>query len=88
LETDLRGRWRRGITYAQFQQNVLQQGAPLLSRNGYSDYMCFQRAASFSLGALLAHLKAVHEADLHLKSSAGEPRLVMEKLIFAMCLRS
>jgi DNA polymerase III subunit delta len=88
LETDLRGRWRRGITYAQFQQNVLQQGAPLLSRNGYADYMCFQRAASFSLGALLAHLKAVHEADLHLKSSAGEPRLVMEKLIFAMCLRS
>jgi DNA polymerase-3 subunit delta len=87
LETDLRGSWRRGMTYAQFQERVLQQGAPLLSRNGYADYMCFQRAASFSLGALRSYLKAVHEADLSLKSSGSQARTTMEKLILTMCAR-
>jgi DNA polymerase-3 subunit delta len=87
LETDLRGRWRRGMSYTQFQKDILDQGQPLLSRNGYADYMCLQRASTFSLAALVSHLKAVHDADLRLKSSIGQPRLIMETLIVAMCVR-
>jgi DNA polymerase-3 subunit delta len=87
LDTDLRGSWRRGMSYAQFQEKVLQQGAPPLSGNGYADYMCFQRAAGFSLGALCSYLKAVHDADLRLKSSGSQARTIMEKLIITMCAR-
>ena len=48
MDGEVRGRWKRGLTYQQFQQNVLNQGAPILTRNPYADYMCFQRADQFS----------------------------------------
>ncbi|HWP23527.1 MAG TPA: DNA polymerase III subunit delta [Candidatus Binatia bacterium] len=88
LDTDLAKRWRRGMSYAQFQQAVLRQGEPLLTRNPYADYMCFQRAERFSLDELRAWMESLFEADLRLKSSAGQPRLVMEKLVLDMCLGS
>ncbi len=88
LDGELRGRWKRGMSYQQFQQNVLTTGAPVLTRNPYGDYMCFQRADQFSLQELRAHLAGIHEADFRLKSAANNPRLVMEKLILSMCLGS
>jgi DNA polymerase III subunit delta len=88
LDGELRGRWKRGMTYQQFQQNVLTTGAPVLTRNPYGDYMCFQRADQFYLQELRAHLAGIHEADFRLKSAANNPRLVMEKLILSMCLGS
>ena len=86
MESDLRGRWRRGMTYAQFQQSVLGQGTPLLTRNPYADYMCFQRADDFSVGELHSHMEGIYEADMRLKSSGNTPRLVMERMILSMCL--
>ena len=86
LETQLRRVWKRGMTYQQFQQQVLEEGMPLLTRNAYADYMCFQRADYFALGELRAHMAAIHEADFRLKSSGSNPRLVMERLILGMCL--
>jgi DNA polymerase-3 subunit delta len=88
MDGEVRGRWKRGLTYQQFQQNVLGEGAPLLTRNPYADYMCFQRADQFSLGELRACLAGSYEADLLLKSTGNNPRLVMEKLILHMCLGS
>ena len=88
IEGDLRGLWKRGMTYPQFQQQVLSQGTPLLMRNPYADYMCFQRANNFALGELRSYLEAIYDADFRLKSSGSSPRLVMEKLILGMCLRS
>jgi DNA polymerase-3 subunit delta len=88
LDGALRGRWRRGMSYQQFQQNVLMTGAPVLTRNPYGDYMCCQRADQFSLQELRAHLAGIHEADFRLKSAANNPRLVMEKFILSMCLGS
>lgn len=87
LGTELARLWKRGMTYQQFQQNVLNNGAPLLTRNPYADYMCFQRAERFSLTELSAYMDGIFEADLRLKSSGSQPRLVMEKLILGMCLR-
>jgi DNA polymerase-3 subunit delta len=86
IDRELRGRWKRGLTYQQFQQNVLREGAPILTRNPYADYMCFQRADQFSLSELLACLASSYDADLLLKSAGNHPRLVMEKLILHMCL--
>jgi hypothetical protein len=88
LENELRGCWHRGMTYGQFQQSVLKQGVPMLTRNPYADYMCFQRADKFSMGALRRYIDVISEADFRLKSSGGKPRLVMERLILNMCLHS
>ena len=86
IDEELRTRWQRGLSYQQFQQNVLRDGAPLLTRNPYADYMCFQNADKFSLAELRSYLSDIHGADLCLKSSGPNPRLVMEKLILDMCL--
>jgi len=86
LASDLSKSWRRGMSYAQFQQFVLKQGTPLLTRNPYGDYMCLQRAERFSLTELSAFMERVFEADLRLKSSGSQPRIVMEKLVLEMCL--
>src|SRR5262245_63475374 len=88
MDGEVRGKWKRGLTYQQFQQNVLKEGAPILTRNPYADYMCFQRADQFSLGELRACLTSSYEADLRLKSTGNNPRLIMEKLVLNMCLGS
>jgi len=88
MDGEVRGKWKRGLTYQQFQQNVLKEGAPILTRNPYADYMCFQRADHFSLTDLRACLTSSYEADLRLKSTGNNPRLIMEKLILNMCLGS
>ena len=88
LGTELARLWKRGMTYQQFQQNVLNNGAPLLTRNPYADYMCFRRAERFSLSELSGYMDGLFEADLRLKSSGNQPRLVMEKLVLGMCLRA
>jgi DNA polymerase-3 subunit delta len=81
-----RGQWKRGLTYQQFQRAFLKEGAPLLTRNPYADYLCFQRADQFSLGELRACLSRVCDADLRLKSTGQNPRLVLERLILNTCL--
>jgi DNA polymerase-3 subunit delta len=86
LESDLRGRWKRGMTYKQFEQAIIEQRTTLLTRNPYADYLCFQRAETFSLPELLSHMRGIHDADLLLKSSGANPKLVMERLILQMCL--
>jgi len=86
MEGDLRGRWQRGMSYNQFQQAVLSGGMTLLTRNPYADYMCFQRAENFSLNELLSYVRGIHDADLRLKSSGNNPRLVLERLILHMCM--
>ncbi len=88
LDGELRGQWKRGLSYQQFQQHVLKEGAPLLTRNPYADYMCFQRADQFSPMELRACLASIHDADLRLKSTGNNPRLVMEKLVLSICLSS
>jgi hypothetical protein len=74
------------MSYQQFQHSVLQQGSPLLNRNPYADYLCFQRAENFSMEVLRSAMERIYEADLSLKSSAAMHRLVMERLIVGMCL--
>jgi hypothetical protein len=48
--------------------------------------MCIQRAERFAMPELLVHMESLFDADLRLKSSGVQPRLVMEKLILGMCL--
>ena len=87
LAHDLAKLWRRGMTYQQFQQTVLKQGKTVLGgRNPYGDYMTLQRAERFSLVELSSFMQRLFEADLRLKSSAAQPRIVLEKLFLEICL--
>ena len=74
------------MNYQQFQQSVLRQGKPLLTRNAYADYMCFQRAEHFSLDELRLCMEGLFDADLRLKSTGSQPRLVLEKWVLSICL--
>ena len=86
LESDLRSRWKRGMTYKQFEHEIVDQRTTLLTRSPYADYLCLQRAETFSLPELLSYMRGIHDADLRLKSSGANPKLVMERLILQMCL--
>jgi DNA polymerase-3 subunit delta len=86
LDGELHGRWRRGMSFTQFQQQIQPSGTPLLTRNPYGDYMCLLRADRFSMSQLCRYMDSLHDADLRLKSSGGNPRLVLERSIVSMCL--
>jgi DNA polymerase-3 subunit delta len=78
--------WRRGMSYTQFQQIALKQETPLLGRNPYANYMCFQRAERFSLAELRAFMEGLFDADLRLKSSGNAARIVLEELFLRICV--
>lgn len=86
MEGEMRERWSRNMSYAQFQKSVLQEGTPLLAGNPYANYMSFKGAENFTTQGLLNHLESIYQADIRLKSSANPPRMVMERLILEMCL--
>ncbi|MGH7930948.1 MAG: hypothetical protein ACREQV_24515, partial [Candidatus Binatia bacterium] len=86
LDGELRGHWGPGMSYPQFQRQVMPQGVPQLTRNSYADYMCLLRAERLSMAELRRYMNGIHDADLRLKSSGSNPRLVMERLILGMCL--
>jgi DNA polymerase-3 subunit delta len=87
LDGELAKVWRRGITFAQFQQKIISSGTELLGRSMFGDYLSFQRADRFSLGELSLFMRGVFEADIRLKSTAVDPRMVLEKLFLDFCLR-
>jgi DNA polymerase III subunit delta len=85
LDGELRGRWRRGMSYAQFQQVLAHATAPQLTRSSYGDYMCLLRVERLSLSELRRYMGGIHDADLRLKSSGNSARAVLERLILGMC---
>jgi hypothetical protein len=87
LDGELRGRWKRGMSYAQFQQHVVNSHeASGLARSAYGEYMCLLRAQQFSQPQLCQNLVAIHEADARLKSSVQTPHLTMERLVLRLCM--
>ena len=85
IEGEMRQRWSSGMSYPQFQKSVLQQGAPLVTRNPYGDYLSFQRAESFTARELLGYLGWIYQTDIRLKSAGKSPRVTMDRLILEMC---
>ncbi|MBI4526495.1 MAG: DNA polymerase III subunit delta [Deltaproteobacteria bacterium] len=85
IDGDLRRKWKRNMGFPEFKAMVLPGGSALLSQNAYGDYMVFQRAQSFSSRELFDIQERIYETDLHLKSTSASPRIVMERLILAMC---
>jgi DNA polymerase-3 subunit delta len=86
LDGELRGHWRSGMSYQQFQRHVSTQGAAQLTRNPYGDYMCLLRADRVSTAEVRHYLDSIYDADVRLKSSGNNPRIVLERLMLGMCL--
>ena len=85
LEGELHHQWKSGMSFAQFQRQVLKGGAPMLGRHPYGDYLLLQRAEVFSISELLQDLDWIRDADVRLKSTGTPPRMVLERLILQMC---
>ncbi len=87
MEGELRGRWRAGMSYPQFQQSLVRDGAAPLPGSPYFVYMSFKSAENFTLKGLARYLDLLYQTDLRLKSSGHSPRIAMERLILEMCLK-
>jgi DNA polymerase III delta subunit len=85
IDGELREKWREEMGYPQFQKDVLKEGAPLLTRNAYADYLSFQRAGNVTTQELVRVLALISDTDIRLKSSGGSPRMAMERLVLEMC---
>ena len=85
MEGELCERWRAGMSYPQFQQSLVHDGAAPLPGNPYAVYMSFKSAENFTLKGLARYLNLLYQTDLRLKSSGHSPRIAMERLILEMC---
>ncbi len=85
MDGELRQRWRSGMTFQEFQRNVLGKRGPFLMQNPYGDYMSFQRADPFATQELVRYLHLIYLTDIKLKSTGKPARMVMENLILEMC---
>ncbi len=85
IDGELRQRWRSGMTFQEFQRNVLGKRGPFLMQNPYGDYMSFQRADPFATQELVRYLHLIYRTDIKLKSTGKPPRMVLENLILEMC---
>lgn len=85
IDGEFSGKWKGGMTFQEFQKNVLSQGTPLITQNPYGNYMSFQRAQPFTSRELLRFLHLIYQTDIRLKSTGKPPRMVMERLILEMC---
>jgi DNA polymerase-3 subunit delta len=54
-------------------------------KNPYPVYQMFKKAERFSKSELLAGLELLGEADVRLKSTSMDPKLVLEEVVLAIC---
>ena len=85
MEGELCGRWRDGMSYQQFQQSLVHDGAAPLPGNPYFVYMSFKGAENFTVKGLVRYLDLLYQTDIRLKSSGHSPRVTMERLILDLC---
>ncbi len=90
LETSLRGRWRRSLNYNTFQAQVL----PHLddaTKHAFGNahpfvlFRRFQDAAGVSTAVLREALVRLSGLDVRLKSSVGDPGLLLEAFVLDWC---
>lgn len=91
LEEELRGHWRTGIAFPQFQSRVLphldgQTREAFGAAHPYVLYRRFQDAERADRSALRRALVELADLDRRLKSSAGVPALLLETFVIRWCM--
>lgn len=90
LETQLRGRWRRNMNYNGFQSQVLPNIDEATKRafgsaHPFVLFRRFEDAAGVSADILREAIVRLSTLDLQLKSSAGDPALLLEAFVLDWC---
>ena len=90
LETHLRGRFRRGMRYDAFQSQVVPQIDEATKRafgntHPFVLFRRFEDAAGVSASTLREAVVRLSELDIQLKSSAGDPALLLEAFVLDWC---
>jgi len=90
LDGTLRGQWRSDIQFNAFQSRLLPHvDADTLEAFGKAHpfvlYRRFQDAARVGTGVLRTALLRLAELDARLKSSAGDPALLVEAFVIEWC---
>ena len=57
-------------------------------KNPYPTFLVLQKSENFSKSDLIAAMETLHEADLQLKSTTQNPKLVLEKVVFSICQKN
>ncbi len=92
------GGFQPGMDFGRFQRAVypaakeceaeLGRGSTLAGQHPYVIYNALRNAARYSNGELLAHMNRVLAADVAMKSTGQEPRLLLERLLIDLCGRA
>jgi DNA polymerase-3 subunit delta len=90
LETQLRSRWRRNMNYNAFQSQVLPHIDEATKRafgnaHPFVLFRRFEDAAGVSADILREAIVRLSDLDLQLKSSAGDPALLLEVFVLDWC---
>lgn len=90
LESNLRGRWRRNLNYNAFQSQILPQIDDATKRafgnaHPFVLFRRFQDAANISAAILREALVRLSALDLQLKSSTGDPTMLLEAFVLEWC---
>lgn len=97
LATGRFGRFDSRMDFSRFQQTVLPalkdwssesgNGMELTAQHPYVIYNAFRFSERFSRDELIRNLESLLDADLSLKTTGQDPRIVMERLIIDLCAR-
>jgi DNA polymerase-3 subunit delta len=85
------GAWRRDLSYAAFQKTVLPQlqkhESDLLAGNAhpYAIYMTLKHSDNYTFEELARALETLLDADLRLKRSGQDSKMVLERAILRIC---
>jgi DNA polymerase-3 subunit delta len=93
LDDPLGKQWRPGIPYAVFRDQLLpmlsdDQREALGGMHPYALYQSLQNASHIRTATLQRALLALHRLDLKLKSSQGEPHILLERYVVDLCRQS
>ncbi|MDY6951060.1 MAG: DNA polymerase III subunit delta [Thermodesulfobacteriota bacterium] len=83
--------WHRGMGYGDFQKTLFKElehveGGSLISKaHPFAVYKTFAQADNYRLDDLAEALEALLDADIRLKTSGQDPKLVLERVILAIC---
>jgi len=69
-------------------QSELGKGLSLASQHPYVIFNALRNSTRFSHGELLANMGRVLDVDAAMKSTGQDPRLLLERLLIALCERA
>jgi DNA polymerase-3 subunit delta len=97
LDTGRLEGYRADMDYGRFQRSVypavkefqaeLGKGATLVNQHPFVVYNALRNSTRYTHRELLAHMQRVLAVDVAMKSTGGDARLLLERLLIELCAR-